>query len=172
MTEFKSTVQEGYDEVSKSHIKRNMLALQDISKLLMNMKASVWDEYQLNKSMVLALEESKRIKLANALNRHIRRLARLLSEHDEGFIQALSEKIKNKDVDNLRHSMRLERWRDHLIEGDKNTFSKISDMCVNVDQQHLRQLIRNAQKEKDIVKLSMLKSKIFKYLKSLRCELA
>jgi len=169
MQEFESG-EKGVDdeilEVSRTSIKHQMWALQELGALLMEMKASSWEAFSLREGVMDALHESKRITAPNARRRHTRRLGKLLLQHGEEFTDALREKIADKDVGNLRRAQRLERWRDRLVE-DNQAFTDFANDCVDFDRQHLRQLIRNAQKQKDIEKLSVAKRKLFSYLKTL-----
>ena len=73
-----------YDEeeqqVSRSEIKRQHLALQALGERLVSLKPAQWEEFGFSDVMLDALQESQRIKSHNAMRRHIRSLGKLLNQ--------------------------------------------------------------------------------------------
>ncbi|MCW8905664.1 MAG: DUF615 domain-containing protein [Sedimenticola sp.] len=152
---------------SRSELKRQMLALQDLGERLLSLKESQWETLGFSETMLEALRESKRIKSQNAMRRHVRRLGKLLSKEDIGKVEQLFQRADNQAREERQRFHRLEQWRDRLVEGDENTLSKLLDICPNADRQRLRQLIRNSKKELELQKPPASQRKLFKYLREI-----
>lgn len=156
--------------VSRSEIKRQMLALQALGERLVTLKPAQWEEFGFSESMLEALQESQRIKSHNAMRRHIRRLGKLLNQEDTEKVEALFKRMDDRAMQDTQRFHRIEQWRDRLIEGDDKTLSDLLDICPNVDIQHLRQLIRASKKERELAKPPAAQRKLFKYLRGLEME--
>ncbi len=82
------------------------------------------------------------------------------------FIEKLA-KFQNKSAHATREHHIAEKWRDRLLDDQQDGLTDLLDEHPNADRQHLRQLIRNAQKE--VVKNQPPKSSrlLYRYLKTL-----
>lgn len=156
--------------VSRSEVKRQMLALQALGERLVGLKPTQWQEFGFSDVMLDALKESQRIKSHIAMRRHIRRLGKLLSQEDTEQVELLFKRMDDRALQDTRRFHRIEQWRDRLIEGDDKTLSDLLDICPNVDVQHVRQLIRAAKKERELAKPPAAQRKLFKYLRELEIE--
>ena len=74
-------------------------------------------------------------------------------------------------LDNQLHTLEVQReklcehWRNRLLdEGDKGVF-ELLEVASNLDRQHLRQLVRNAIKEKELDKPPKNQRELFRYLR-------
>lgn len=161
----------GYEEteeqVSRSEIKRQMLALQALGERLVKLKPAQWEAFGFSEPMMDALRESQRIKSHNAMRRHIRRLGKLLNQEDTEQVESLFQRMDDQAMQDNRRFHRIEQWRDRLINGDDKTLSELLDICPNIDIQHVRQLIRTAKKERELTKPPTAQRKLFRYLKDL-----
>lgn len=151
--------------VSKSEVKRQMLAFQILGERLMSLKPAAWEALNFSQSMMEALHESTRIKHPNARRRHVRRLGKLLQEEDTEQVQQLFDRMDNKHLEDVQHFHRLERWRDRLVDEGDAALSELLNEYPNADRQQFRQLIRIAQKEQQQEKPPAAARKIFKLLR-------
>jgi ribosome-associated protein len=156
--------------VSRSEIKRQMLALQTLGERLVGLKPAQWEAFGFSEVMLDALRESQRIKSHNAMRRHIRRLGKLLSQEDTEKVELLFKRTDDRAMQDTQRFHRIEQWRDRLIEGDDKTLSDLLDICPNVDVQHVRQLIRAGKKERELAKSPAAQRKLFKYLRELEIK--
>jgi len=85
-------------------------------------------------------------------------------------IRCFIEDINSGSKMESRFFHKLGKWRDELLAGKEGVMDDILSEIPGADRQHLRQLIRNAAKEKE--KDLPLKSSraLFKYLKELTSE--
>ncbi|WP_148254630.1 ribosome biogenesis factor YjgA [Aidingimonas lacisalsi] len=150
---------------SKTQRKREMQARQELGEKIMALPGSQRDRLPLSDDMRQALEEAERIRSHEARRRHMQYVGKLMRHEDVDAIQTtfdLFEQDKRQRDQRLHH---LERWRDRLIdEGDSAVEAFISEF-PSVDRQALRQLIRNAQRERDRQKPPTSARKLFKLLR-------
>ena len=121
MSEFEDLSDESQEEeiVSRAQLKREMQALQELGARLIKLKLSQWQQFDFSPSMLEALEESVRIKTPNALRRHTRRLAKLMSAEGAERVELLLGLQDEKEIQGNQHYQRLEHWRMRLLhEGD------------------------------------------------------
>ncbi|WP_409523278.1 ribosome biogenesis factor YjgA [Nitrincola sp. MINF-07-Sa-05] len=155
------------EEISKSEIKRQMHALQELGKKLSELRPDQLAKVSMSDHMRRAVEESRRISSHIALKRHMQYLGKLLRTEDNEAIQIAVDMF---DASTQAHNQRfhaLENWRERLITGDNNTIQLFIDAYAGCDIQHLRQLIRNAQREREQQKPPAHARKLFRYLREL-----
>jgi ribosome-associated protein len=93
--------------------------------------------------------ETARIKDRRAMPRHVKRVANLLEREDLGAISALLDARSALDQEAAARHHRVELWRDRLIgEGDA-ALKDFLDVCPGADRQHLRHLLRVAQRDRE-----------------------
>ena len=155
------------DLKSKSEIKREMHRLQDFGQKIVEMskhqrsRLPLTDE--LKDAMVLA---DKILNKHEALRRHIRHIAKILSETDlEPIYQALDVMANKHQQESVKHT-KLESLRDALIEGDNDEIESLLTENPEMERQKLRQLIRQAAKEVKAEKPAKYFKELFSYLKS------
>ncbi len=153
--------------VSKSQLKREMHALEKLGERLIGLKTQQWEQLNFSRTMIDALEESRRIKSHNAMRRHIRRLAKLLKNEDAEQVEQLFSRMDDDHLQDTHHFHRLERWRERLLQGDDEVLNELLSLCPDADRQHMRQLIRAGKKELAEERTPAAQRKLFTYLKSL-----
>ncbi len=156
-----------YDGPSKSQVKRDMLALQQLGERLMAMGPKDWTQFPLTPELLDGLDESRRIKGHNALRRHVRRLGKLLRSADAEAIQAIFTQMDQRHVEENRRFQQMDRWRERLVEEGDAALEAFLEVQPLADRSHLRQLIRQAQKERLEERPQAASRKIFKYLRDL-----
>lgn len=133
---------------SKSAVKREMTARQELGEALCALSPKERAEMPIeDERLVLAIEEASRIKSNSALRRHRQYIGKLMRQIDpEPLQKALDELYATKRQDTEAFHA-LEGLRERLcLEGDA-AISEVLDHYANVDRQHLRQLVRDAQRE-------------------------
>lgn len=156
-----------YDEKSKSQVKREMLALQDLGARLATFKPELLNKLPLSDALLKALEESKRHTAHIARKRHNQFLGKLLRSHD---VDAIMELVNLADNTTREYNQRfhlLERWRDRLLAEGDTALQLFIEEFPETDIQHLRGLIRHAQHEAKRNQPPTASRKIFRYLREL-----
>lgn len=134
---------------SKSQIKREMQALKQLGEQIIAMSDAQRARFPLSDDLLAAVEEAGRIKAREARRRHMQYVGKLMRGEDLEGIQAVFDEIENETLRRDHAFHRLEQWRDRLIaEGDDAVEAFVVEF-PDVERQALRQLIRNARRERE-----------------------
>ena len=156
-----------YEELppSRSQLKREAEALQDLGRELVRLTDAKLKSIPLPERLREAVMEARRIKSHGALRRQMQYVGRVMREVDAEPILAALERAKSVDHAAAARFHALEQWRDRLIdEGDKALGGWL-DEWPGSDRQHLRQLIRNAVSERGTGKPAGAARALFRYLR-------
>ncbi|GED22150.1 ribosome biogenesis factor YjgA [Halomonas halmophila] len=150
---------------SKSQQKREMHALQALGEQLIAMQAAERARFPLSDELLAAIEETGRIRSREARRRHMQYIGKLMRREDLDGIQAVFDSLEREQLQRDHAFHRLEKWRDRLIdEGDDAVAAFIEDY-PDTDRQALRQLIRNARRERDQGKPPTSARRLFKLIR-------
>lgn len=155
------------EEKSKSQIKRDLHALQDMGERLTTLKADVLQRLPLTDGLRKALLEAPKHTANSARKRHIQFIGKLMRDQNLDEIHALLDQLDASSRQYNERFHNLERWRDRMLaEGDTALDAFVGDY-PEADRQHLRQLLRQAQHESAQNKPPSSVRKIFKYIREL-----
>lgn len=154
---------------SKSEIKRQMHARQDLAEILADLSLDALKTVPLEESLRDAIRETHRIKSFGAIKRHKQYLGKLMRNLDEEQLAAIQLRldaisgVSKAETAKMHH---LEKMRDDLIKDDAE-LTKLIASYPDLDVQNLRTLIRNSRKERELNKPPKAYREIFQLLKSL-----
>ena len=151
---------------SKTQIKREMEALQELGKKLIGQKPEMLAKLPLSDQLRAALKEAERIRQNEAKRRHLQYIGKLMRDVDVELIREHIERQEAGTRAYTQHFHQLESWRDKLLADDKQ-IDPFLEAYPNGDRQHLRQMIRNAAKEAKQNKPPASARKLFKYIREL-----
>jgi len=115
--------------------------------------------------MLAAVEEMGRIRANEARRRHMQYVGRVMRSEDIAGIEAAFQAMAQEEDIRNREFHLLEQTRDRLInEGDVLLGEVLADY-PDLDRQTLRQLIRNARRERDAGKPPASARKLFRLLR-------
>lgn len=164
--EFESHDEFDEEWVSKTQRKREMEALQAIGAQLPELNQEQLDKVPMGDDLRRAVLEAKRLQpRSEAIRRQLQYIGRLMRGEDAEAIQQALDRFEAGKQAHLQIFHKLERWRDRLIGGDNNDLQAYLEEDAEADIQHLRQLLRNAQKEAKQGKPAGAGKKLFKYLR-------
>jgi ribosome-associated protein len=150
---------------SKSQRKRDMHRLQQLGEQLADLTPEQWERLPLDDGLREALAELRRIHSREARRRQLQYLGRLMRDADGEAIAAALERLQQTSLAAVRHLHRLEYWRDRLLaEGDPAVTELLTEHPQLVAQT-LRQLTRNAQRERVREQPPAAARKLFRYLR-------
>lgn len=155
------------EEKSKSQVKREFHALQDLGERLTTLKPDLLNRLPLTDGLRKALADAPKHTANIARKRHIQFIGKLMRDQDVAAILTLIDQL---DASTRQYNERfhgLERWRDRLLSGDDAVLDSFVGDYPEADRQHLRQLIRQAQHEAAQSKPPASSRKIFKYIREL-----
>ena len=151
---------------NKTQLKREMKALHELGRELVEMPMSKFEKISLSERMVDAIMLAKRVKKA-ALQRQLRFIASIMSEEDVKTIQLEIRQLALPQEQEVKAFHQVEDWRDRLIAGDDDLINELVNQYDGVNRQQLRQLVRNANKEAQNNKPPKSSRLLFKILKEL-----
>lgn len=158
---------DAFGEKSKTQIKREMLALQELGERLTTFKPDLLDRLPLNPMLRKALDEAPKHKTHIARKRHIQYIGKLMRGQDIEAIMALINQLDSSTREYNERFHALERWRDRLVAEGDAAVEAFMHAYPETDSQHLRGLIRTAQHEAAHNKPPAALRKIFKYIREL-----
>ncbi len=154
---------------SKSQIKREMQALRDLGKDLIELSEGNLRKLSLSDRVYGAVIAAKGFK-REALRRQIQHIGVLLRDEDDAVLHQELEALAKPHRAEVQALHQVERWRNQLIAGNDPLLEELVGRFLNIDRQHIRQLIRNARKEKEGNKPPKSARLLFRYLSDLQAE--
>ena len=151
---------------SKTEIKKEMHQLQDFAQSLVEMSKHQRSLIPLSDDLKDAMVVADKIRNKHeALRRHIRHIAKILLETDLAPIHQAIDVMANKHQQSTAKFERLENLREQLVEQGNDAVEALLLEFEQMDRQKLKQLVRNAAKEKKAEKLGKHYKNLFTYLK-------
>ena len=139
----------GTTESSKSDLKKEMDALQDLGKELMGLRSDLFKRLQLPEILVGALAEAKRITNFEGKRRQMQYVGKLMRKLDESEVAAINAALtEQKEGSSIEKALlhAAEQWRDRMIVSDDAVAQWINE-APETDIQQLRSLVRQARKD-------------------------
>ena len=155
--------------VSKSEMKRDMDELQKLGEELVALTPNGLAKIPLDEDLLSSIKDAQRFK-NEARRRQLQYIGKVMRSIDIEPIQAALDKLNNKHSQQTVALKKLEQKRDRLIENGDSMINAIMVDHPEADRQHLRQLVRQANKEKAQSKPAKAYREIFQYLKELYLE--
>lgn len=155
--------------VSKSEIKRDSEHLKRLGAELIELTPQNLEKIPLDDDLKEAIKQAQGFKM-EARRRQIQFIGKLLRNRDPEPIQEALDKVKNRHNQQQALLHKLELIRDQLIEQGDKAVNEWVDQYPTLDRQHLRNLVRAAQKEKQANKAPKNYREIYQYLKSVIVE--
>ncbi len=166
------TMQDDFDSdaderPSRSQLKRDAEALQELGRELVGLPQARLDRIELPEKLRDAIALARRITAHGGKRRQLQYIGKLMRRIDAEPIRARLEAMQQADHRAAQRFHHLEALRDKLIhEGDAALGAALEDY-PHADRQHLRQLIRQARQEREQDKPPAGARSLFRYLREL-----
>lgn len=131
---------------SKSQIKRDMLALQELGKQLVELSSDQLRQLPLSDELFDAIRDAQRNTSREGRRRQIHYVGKLMRTADAPAIRQTLDIWRHGSREDTRAMHRLETLRDILITDD-GALTGFLEEYPDLDVQHLRALIRAARRE-------------------------
>lgn len=139
----------GTPDASRTDLKRESDALQDLGKELLTLRGDLFDKLNLPDKLADALAEAKRITNFEGKRRQMQYVGKLMRKLEPELVDAarlaLDEQRKGSADEKLALHL-AEHWRDRLIADDEALEAWLAEH-PGTDIQQLRALIRQARKD-------------------------
>jgi len=161
-----------YDEdapPSKSARKREMTARQELGVALCELSPRELARIPIeDEALLAAIEESRRISHHSALRRHRQFIGKLMRRIDPGPLQQALDELHRERRGEAEVHRELERLRDELVTRGDAGLAAVLARFPDADRQHLRQLLREARRERDTERPPAASRRLFRYLRELQ----
>lgn len=157
--------EEDIEYVSKSQMKRDMLALQDLGEKLVELSPEKLNEMDLPEELIDAISLAQSIKKHGAKKRQLQFIGRLMRDVDAEQIQAEYEKATRQSAQSINQLHKIEKWRDRLIDEGNEALTEFLGDFPGTDKQQLRALVRGATQEREKNKPPKFYRKLFQFIK-------
>lgn len=152
---------------SKSQLKREMTALQEMGEELVKLTPNQLAKIPLDENLRQEILKAQSMKKFGALKRQHQYIGRLMRSIETDAIEQALDRMKSHNAEDSQRFHRLEKLRDQLINSGDDSINQVVDVYPAADRQHLRQLLRQIQKETDQQKPPSASRKLFRYLREL-----
>jgi ribosome-associated protein len=152
------------DVISKTKLKAEADAVQEIGKKLVDLSKDRLIKLALPELLFEAVMEAKRLTANGAIRRQKQYIGRLMREVDVAPIEEQLQRWEGKNSEENARFHGLERWRERLLN-DIDTVPAFVELHPQIDAQRMRTLIRNAQKEQLANKPPKSSRELFKMLR-------
>jgi ribosome-associated protein len=151
---------------SKTKIKKQMLELQNIGEQLAELNKDQLKELELPESLRDAINEVKKMTKFGAINRQMQYIGRLMRDVETAPIIAKLEVWNGTSKQHITWLHQVESWRDRLL-AEPDALTDLLAAYPQSDAQRLRALIRNALKEKELLKPPKSFRELFQVLREI-----
>lgn len=167
MSEHPEEYEDELERPSKSQLKRDSTALQDLAAELADLSRSELTGLSLPEPLFEAICEAAGMPHKGARKRMLKYTGGMLRKMDVEPIRENLAKLRNQSAHSAREHHKIERWRDRLINEDNQALTELLSDFPEADRQQLRQLIRNAKKEIEGGRPPKSSRELFRYLREL-----
>lgn len=157
--------------VSKTRKKEEMHELQGLGAALVGLSRDQLKKIGLPEDLLAAVLDWQRFTQREARRRQMQYIGRLMRQIDSEPIRSGLALLRGESAAEKARLHRLEHLRERLL-ADENTLHDIAETWPGADLTHLRQLRRNALKEKAENSPPRSFRAIFRFLQSLDAETA
>jgi ribosome-associated protein len=133
---------------SKTQRKKQMHELQDLGTELVDLNEQQLAAIDLPESLLEAVMEARRISKFEARRRQMQYIGKLMRSIDPAPIRERIDTYKAVSRSQTARLHLIERWRTRLLE-DENALTAFLSEHPGLDATQMRQVIRNALRERD-----------------------
>lgn len=133
--------------ISKSQAKREDAQMQALGKRLLELSKAKIEEFPVSETLRDALLEYKRIRSHEAQRRHVKRVGRLLREHDVDQVALALDRVDPSSSLSMQATKSAQRWCERLIQDGKPVLTELIERYPDIPRQNLGQLLRKVRAE-------------------------
>ena len=152
-----------YDRPSKSQIKRELQALQDLGKEMTGLPPETLNRIPLPEDVREAIDEYKKMRSFGAQRRQLQLIGKKMSTLDFEKVRTSIDLATGESKAAVAAHHKAERMRDRLIADDGYLTDFIEEF-PDVDVQNIRRLIRGARKEAETNKPPKSARELYRFI--------
>jgi len=151
--------------ISKSQMKRDMLALQALGEKLVELSPDQIRQLELPENLLSAVLAAQSIKKHGAKKRQLQFIGKLMRSLDAEKIQQQLDNITLHSAQAINQLHKIEKWRERLLDDTTAALTDFLTEFPEADHQQLKTLVRNALQERKNNKPPKFYRKIFQFIK-------
>jgi ribosome-associated protein len=152
---------------SKSELKRQVRALQDLGDELVALPPVELDALELPDDLRDAVVEGRRITAHGARVRQRLYIGKLLRRIDVEPIRAALARRADTDRQRMRREHVIEQWRERLLADEPGAWTELGNLVAASELPPLRALVRQARAERDAARPPAAARQLFRRLREL-----
>jgi ribosome-associated protein len=152
---------------NKSQIKRDIAVLAGLAEEMVALAPAQLGSLELPEDLYNAIVAAAGMPPKGARKRQLKFITGLLRKLDVEAIKEKLARLKNQSAHAVREHHKIERWRDRLMAEGNEALTELLAEYPQADRQHLRQMVRNAQKEAAAAKPPKSARELYQYLREL-----
>jgi ribosome-associated protein len=158
-----------YGGPSKSAVKRQMTALQQLGETLTHLTDKQLTQIPIeDERLRQVIAEARNIRSHSARKRHLQLIGKLMRHIDPQPIQQALEKLDQNRRQDAERFHALEQMRDQILAAGVSGTELAAQRWPQADRQQLRQLVLQHQRELQKAKPLAASRKLFRYLRELQ----
>lgn len=150
---------------SKSQSKREDLAVQALGTRLASLSKAQIEGFPASETLRAALMEWKRISSHEARRRHIKRIGKLVRDHNIDDIELAMDKLDSQSSLSMRATKMAQRWCDRLVAEGKPALTEFMDEHPDASPQRLGQLLRKVKPDAEATKPSAEQRELMRFVR-------
>ena len=154
-----------YDGPSKSQLKRDSQALQEMGKQLVEMPEGKLGKFDLPEALKEAIQVARKLPSREAKRRQLQYIGKLMRSLDMDVIKDTLDSMDHQSQTYRQHFAKLENWRDQIISQGAPAIEDFVALYPHTERQQLRNLQRQANREAELKKPPAAARKLFAYLR-------
>lgn len=151
----------------RAALKLELQASKALVLRMMNMSDALFKKLDIPEKLRDAVVDARKFK-GGARKRQLLYTTGLIRHEDPAAISLQIDNLERPIQRQIEEFHEVEQWRDQLLAGDAATLDSLLARFNDIDIQYLRQLVRNAAKEKKNNKPPKSARLLFQYLKELQ----
>lgn len=159
---------------SRSEQRREALGVFELALQLVEQSDARIGQFPMDPDLKALVIASKKVTAQIARKRQVQYLAKMLRREEDATLQAIRAALDHDKVEGRREAAALhqvEYWRDRLVAQGDEALDELLQTHPGANRQHLRQLARNAQREKLANRPPHASRELFRELRELLAEL-
>ncbi len=150
---------------NKTQIKKQIADVFAMAEEISQFSPAQMQELPLAEDIRNSLAEAGKMPANSARKRLLKYVTQQLRSQDVDSVREKLARMKNQSAHATREHHQSERWRDALLSGEPAALTHFLADFPHADGQHIRQLLRNAQKEAQTGKPPKSARQLYRYIK-------
>lgn len=158
--------QDEQERQSKSARKREVVALQELAERMAALSDRELERLGVAAALREALAQVRPMRPSGARNRQLKHCVKFMGGDALGEVEAYLQDRHSQQVSANRTLHAVERWRDRLVSEGDAALDQLIEALPDLDRQQMRQLMRDAARERETGKPAGAGRKLFRHLRS------